>query len=205
MIFDGCGRGLCGLQGTPGRRKAVFLRHSPSRSRPLEQAKKQTDGPQTRANTRLRALNAQEGSREQREKSGGMRAWNGDFRRACSRGKGPKPRQHRGNGQKKSQPDKGWDFTLWWSRRESNPRPKDFQNQFYVCSDVFSVLVTNYADAQAQSVTSHLFFSSIPSSPAWHDPIRMTLLSLAGTGLSANRCSGLGLKRPERNARRWRL
>lgn len=34
---------------------------------------------------------------------------------ACSRGKGRKPRQHRGNGQKKSQPDKGWDFTLWWA------------------------------------------------------------------------------------------
>jgi hypothetical protein len=25
-------------------------------------------------------LNAQEGNREQREKNGGMRAWNGDFR-----------------------------------------------------------------------------------------------------------------------------
>lgn len=61
---------------------SVFLRHAPSRSRPLEQAKKQTDGPQTRANKRLRALNAQEGRREQREKNGGKRAWNGDFRRA---------------------------------------------------------------------------------------------------------------------------
>jgi hypothetical protein len=27
-------------------------------------------------------LNAQEGNREQREKTGGKRAWNGDFRRA---------------------------------------------------------------------------------------------------------------------------
>ena len=25
-----------------------------------------------------------------------------------------KPRRQWGNGQKKSQPDKGWDFTLWW-------------------------------------------------------------------------------------------
>ena len=41
---------------------------------------------------------------------------------ARSRGRCPKPRQHRGNGQKKSQPDKGWDFTLWWSWRE----PKDY-------------------------------------------------------------------------------
>ena len=72
-----------GIRAAPTRRrKAVFLRHSQSRSRPLEQAKKQTDGPQTSVNPRLRALNAQEGNREQREKNGGMRAWNGDFRRA---------------------------------------------------------------------------------------------------------------------------
>ena len=37
---------------------------------------------------------------EQREKNGGMRAWNGNFRRGCSRGQGAKPRQHWGNGQK---------------------------------------------------------------------------------------------------------
>lgn len=43
--------------------------------------KMQTDGPQTRADTRLRALNAQESSREQREKNGGMRAGNSDFGR----------------------------------------------------------------------------------------------------------------------------
>lgn len=52
-----------------------------SRSRPPEQAKMQTDGPQTRTNTRLRALNTQEGSREQREKKGEKSAGNGDFRR----------------------------------------------------------------------------------------------------------------------------
>ena len=49
------------------RLRAALLCLSLSRSRPPEQAKKQTDGPQTRANTRLLALNAQEGSREQRE------------------------------------------------------------------------------------------------------------------------------------------
>lgn len=37
----------------------------------------------------------------------------------CSRGNRPKPRQHWGNGQKKSQPDKGWDFTLWWRNVQS--------------------------------------------------------------------------------------
>jgi hypothetical protein len=56
------------------------------RSEP-EQAKKQTNSPQTRANTRFRALNAQEGSREQREKNGGMRAWNGDIRRRAQEAK----------------------------------------------------------------------------------------------------------------------
>ena len=53
---------------------------------------------------------------------------------SCSRGKGQKPRQHRENGQKKSQPDKGWDFTLWWSWRELNPRPQAFFGQIYMLS-----------------------------------------------------------------------
>ena len=39
-----------------------------------------------------------------------------------------------GNRQKKSQPDKGWDFTLWWSRGESNPRPQAITGQFYMLS-----------------------------------------------------------------------
>ena len=86
----------------PRRRKAVFLRLSPSRSRPLEQAKKQTDGPQTRANTRLQALNAQEGDREQREKNGGMRAWNGDFRRCVLKRQGPGNRANTGGTAKKN-------------------------------------------------------------------------------------------------------
>src|SRR5690606_17193740 len=72
-----------------GRLRAVFLCLSLPRSRPPEQAKKQTDAMQTRANPRLRALNAQEGSREQREKNGGMRTWNGDFRRGVL--KRPRP------------------------------------------------------------------------------------------------------------------
>lgn len=83
------------------RRKAVFLCLSLSRSRRLEQAKKQTDGPQTRANTRLRVLNAQEGSREQREKNGGIRAWNGDFRRSVLKRQGPGNRANTGGTGKK--------------------------------------------------------------------------------------------------------
>jgi hypothetical protein len=53
--------------------------------------------------------------------------------------------------------------------------------------------------------SSHLLFSSPTSDPPEHDPMKMTLPPLAGPGPSATRCSGLGLKRPERNARRWRL
>ncbi len=39
-----------------------------------------------------------------------------------------------GYGQKKSQPDEDWDFTLWWSRGESNPRPQAITGQFYMLS-----------------------------------------------------------------------
>ena len=41
---------------------------------------------------------------------------------------------HAGRTQKKSQPDKGWDFEYWWSRRESNPRPQVLYDQFYMLS-----------------------------------------------------------------------
>ena len=74
----------------------------------------QTDALQTRANPRLRALNAQEGSREQREKNGGMRAWNGDFRRGVLKRKQPETAPTLGERAKKIPTDKGWDFTLWW-------------------------------------------------------------------------------------------
>ena len=39
-----------------------------------------------------------------------------------------------GNRQKKSQPDKGWDFEYWWRRRESNPRPQVLHSQDYMLS-----------------------------------------------------------------------
>jgi len=41
-----------------------------------------------------------------------------------AQGNGPEPRQHWRSGQKKSQPDKGWDFKLWWRNTEPNPRPR---------------------------------------------------------------------------------
>jgi hypothetical protein len=83
------------------------------RSEP-EQAKKQTNSPQTRANTRFRALNAQEGSREQREKNGGMRAWNGDIRRCVLKRPRPKTAPTLAFRAKKIPTDKGWDFGKWW-------------------------------------------------------------------------------------------
>ena len=80
---------------------SVFFCLSLSRSRAPEQAKKQTDDPQTPANTRLRTLNAQEGRREQREKNCGMRAPNGDFRRAMLKRTRPETAQTQGERAKK--------------------------------------------------------------------------------------------------------
>ncbi len=94
----------------------------------------QTDALQTRANPRLRALNAQEGSREQREKNGGMRAWNGDFRRGLLKRPRPETAPTLAFRVKKIPTDKGWDFSDWWRRRESNPRPKALYSEFYILS-----------------------------------------------------------------------
>jgi len=84
----------------------------------------QTYALQTRANPRLQALNAQEGSREQTEKNGGMRAWNGDFRRRVLKRPRPETAPTLGERAKKIPTDKGWDFGKWWSRGELNPRPQ---------------------------------------------------------------------------------
>ena len=35
---------------------------------------------------------------------------------------------------KKIPTDKGWDFKLWWSWGDLNPRPQTFFEQFYMCS-----------------------------------------------------------------------
>ena len=64
------------------------------------------------------------------EKSAG----NGDFRRAMLKRTRPETAPTQGERAKKSQPDKGWDFTLWWSRRELNPRPQAITGQFYMRS-----------------------------------------------------------------------
>lgn len=51
---------------------------------------------------------------ENRERNGEKDAWNGDFRRAMLKRTRPETAQRQGEQAKKSQPDKGWDFTLWW-------------------------------------------------------------------------------------------
>jgi hypothetical protein len=79
-------------------------------------------------------LNAQEGDREQREKNGEMRAWNGDFRRGVLKRQGPETAPTLALRAKKIPTDKGWDFKLWWSRGESNPRPQAITGQFYMRS-----------------------------------------------------------------------
>jgi hypothetical protein len=80
------------------------------------------------------ALNVQEGSREQREKSGGMRASNGDFRRAMLKRPWPETAPTLAFRAKKIPTDKGWDFSDWWSWGDLNPRPQTFFEQFYMCS-----------------------------------------------------------------------
>jgi hypothetical protein len=80
------------------------------------------------------ALNVQEGSREQREKSGGMRASNDDFWRVMLKRPRPETAPTLAFRAKKIPTDKGWDFGKWWRRRESNPRPQALYRQFYMRS-----------------------------------------------------------------------
>ena len=84
--------------------------------------------PETRANPRLRALNAQEGSREQREKNGGMHAENDDFRRGVLKRPRPETAPTLAFRAKKIPTDKGWDFKYWWWNTEPNPRPHPEQD-----------------------------------------------------------------------------
>ena len=62
------------------------------------------------------------GSREQRERNGEKCVGNVDFRRGVLKRQGPETAPTQGERAKKSQPDKGWDFTLWWWNTEPNPR-----------------------------------------------------------------------------------
>ena len=77
-------------------------------------------------------MNAQEGSREQREKSGGMRASNGDFRRVMLKRPGPETAPTQGERAKKIPTDEGWDFGYWWRWRELNPRPQILRFRYYM-------------------------------------------------------------------------
>jgi len=48
-------------------------------------------------------------------------------------------RKARDAANKKTPAVASWGLGCWWSRRESNPRPKVFCDQFYVCSDVIEI------------------------------------------------------------------
>ena len=79
----------------------------------------------------------EDAGREQREKNGGKFAETDDFGRAVLKRKPPETAPTLGKRAKKIPTDKGWDFTLWWSWRELNPRPQAFVGQIYM----FSVLI----------------------------------------------------------------
>ena len=81
----------------------------------------------------------QETRRERREKNGTF--GREDRRTGNKEVKSPSPETAPTLGEraKKIPTDKGWDFSDWWSRRESNPRPRVFCDQFYVCSDVIEI------------------------------------------------------------------
>ena len=64
-------------------------------------------------------MNAQEANGEQREKNGGKFAETDDFGRAVLKRKPPETAPTLGERAKKIPTDKGWDFTLWWSWRDS--------------------------------------------------------------------------------------
>jgi hypothetical protein len=98
--------------------------------------KRQTDGPQTGTIARLRALDAQEGSREQREESGATCAGNDGFGRNVLKRPGYGTSPVLAFQAEKNPTDKGWAFGKWWSRRESNPRPQVLYRAFYILSSV---------------------------------------------------------------------
>ena len=122
----------------------------------------------------------------------------------CSRGHGRKPRQHRGNGQKKSQPDKGWDFTLWWRRRESNPRPQALCRRFYMCSLSFD-LTESPADRQALLPAIPKGFSDLASGRPHRDPVRYDARNLNAPARLQSDGTLLGFKQRVRSCRRWQL
>ena len=123
------------LRATPTRRlRAVFLCLSLSRSRPPEQAKKQTNRPQTRANAGLRALNVQEGRREKQRQRGRKRLKTGVAGTVALKRQIPETAPTLALRAKKIPTDKGWDFGKWWRWAELNRRPKALHPRHYMLS-----------------------------------------------------------------------
>ena len=63
-----------------------------------------------------------------------MCAWNGCFGWDVLKRPRPETAPTLGERAKKIPTDKGWDFKLWWRRRESNPRPQALYRQYYMLS-----------------------------------------------------------------------
>ena len=75
----------------------------------------------------------------EREKNARMRAWNGDFRRAVLKRPRREPAPTQGERAEKSQPDKGWDFTLWWRSADEGSIPiSKAVRQLYVNRPLFA-------------------------------------------------------------------
>jgi len=90
--------------------------------------------------------------------------------------------------------------TVWWRWRELNPRPKALGARYYMLSSSLNLVrrqhdVRSAPEDQPVSLARHRQ-AAIPS-----DLVIMTLHPRAQAQVG----SGLGLKRPVRRRRRWRL
>lgn len=146
------------------------------------------------------SLRPPESKTENRERAGREM---GRFRRFGSHGTrkidGQKPAQCVGSGQEKGPGDYPGPSD-WWRRGELNPRPKALRPQPYMLITLFNFSRGNTA-CEAHPGKSLLWFGPQPAGMALDDPVIMTLHPRARAQVG----SGLGLKRPERRRRRWRL
>jgi hypothetical protein len=60
---------------------------------------------------------------------------------------------------------------VWWSWRDSNPRPQAFSEQFYMCSVLVWFLATDVAQTHATPAASALFSRPNPRHPGQDQPM----------------------------------
>ena len=65
---------------------------------------------------------------------------------------------------------------IWWSRRESNPRPQALYRQFYILSPVFLCFKLDHARRTGWILPSRLGFSTHPSDPDERDFMKINSL-----------------------------